>query len=261
MKAGSLIVLAAPLLVASILSVGEATSAGKTKTGRTNTQPRNEPNAVESFVKRATQELFDAVAKGDTAVWGDYLSGDALYTDEEGHVMTKAALLAELHPLPAGYHGTIRLAHPKVVISEETAVLTADCMETLELYGQTLETRFHTTGTWVRRLEGWKLLAAQTMVLPSEHRKVDVDPASFGTYAGTYALAPKVTYTVTREGKKLFGQRSGRAKEELLPLGRDRFFRKGANRGEKIFARNATGKIMRMVDRRDNNDLVWTRIE
>jgi hypothetical protein len=223
--------------------------------------PRNEPHPVESFLKRASQEMFDAVATGDSAVWSRYLLGDGLFTDEEGNTMTKAEFLAELHPLPDGYHGTIRLAHPRVVIDEETAVLTTDLDEELTLYGQTLKTRFHLTSTWIRRLEGWRMLAAQTSVLPSEHRSVDFDPAGYEPYLGTYALDPEVTYTVTRQGKKLFGERNGRPREELFPLGGDHFYRRGAPRGEKIFTRDASGHVTQMIDRRDNNDLVWKRTE
>src|SRR6185436_17049319 len=105
----------------------------------------NEPHAEEKFFVRATQEMCDAVATGDTAVWSRYMVGDCLVTDEEGNTMTKARFLAELHPLPKGYRGTIRVTHPRVVVLGETAALTADLDETLTLYGQTLKTHFHTT--------------------------------------------------------------------------------------------------------------------
>ena len=72
---------------------------------------------------------------------------------------------------------------------------------------------------------------------------------------------PQVTYTVTREGDRLFGQRSGRAKEELLPLCTDMFYRRGVWRGEKVFERGAQGRVVRMLDRRENNDLVWEKVK
>lgn len=72
---------------------------------------------------------------------------------------------------------------------------------------------------------------------------------------------PQVTYTITREGDKLFGQRTGRAKEELLPICKDTLYRKGIWRGEKMFERDGQSKVVRMLDRRENNDLVWKRIK
>ena len=70
-----------------------------------------------------------------------------------------------------------------------------------------------------------------------------------------------MTYTITREGDKLFGQRTGRAKDELLPLCVDIFYRKGVWRGEKVFERDAQGNVVKMLDRRENNDLVWKKVE
>ncbi len=64
-----------------------------------------------------------------------------------------------------------------------------------------------------------------------------------------------------REGDPLFGQRTGRAGEELLPLCGDIFFKKGVWRGEKVFERDAAGKIINLLDRRENNDLVWKKIK
>lgn len=223
--------------------------------------PRNEVHPIDNFLKRAMQEMVDAVAAGDTTVWSRYLAPECLYTDEEGNTSTKRELLVDWHPLPSAYHGTIRLEHPRVVIVGETAVLTTELKEVLELYDQRLETRFHSTSTWVRKLDGWRMIAGQNSVLPSDHKEVDVDPASFDAYVGKYSLAPEVTYSVAREGKKLYGERSGRPKEELFPLGGDRFFRRGANRGEKVFVRDAQGRVTQMIDRRDNNDLIWRRID
>ncbi|MEW6738001.1 MAG: hypothetical protein AB1489_42380, partial [Acidobacteriota bacterium] len=73
--------------------------------------------------------------------------------------------------------------------------------------------------------------------------------------------APSVTYTVIREGDKLIGQRTGRSKEELLPANETTFFRKGTVRGEKIFVKDEKGRVVQMIDRRDNNDLVWKKIK
>ena len=81
------------------------------------------------------------------------------------------------------------------------------------------------------------------------------------SYVGQYQLWPDVSYTITREGEQLFGQRTGRAKEELLPLCSDMFYRKGVWRGEKVFERDNSGKVVKMLDRRENNDLVWKKVK
>jgi hypothetical protein len=69
-----------------------------------------------------------------------------------------------------------------------------------------------------------------------------------------------VEYVVERDGVRLFGKRAGGPREELLPLGADCFFRSGARWGERLFRCDAGGRVDAMLDRRDNNDLVWQRV-
>ncbi|MGA9770025.1 MAG: DUF4440 domain-containing protein [Blastocatellia bacterium] len=213
-------------------------------------------------LRQATQELLDAVAPGDVAVWQKYLAEGCIYTDEEGNVKTKEDLLKELKPLPKGYIGKIKVGEPKFFMQDQVIVMSHRDREELELYGQKLVTWFHSTDTWARQQDGqWRLVAVQVMAIPNERHPMAVSPKKLADYVGQYQLAIDVFYTVTREGDKLFGQRTGRAKEELLPLCADTFYRKGVWRGEKVFERDAGGAVARMLDRRDNNDLVWRKVK
>jgi ketosteroid isomerase-like protein len=226
-----------------------------------NVPARNDAaNATVEQLKRATQELLDAVAPGDVAVWRRYLAEDCIYSDEEGNVKTKQDLLKELKPLPKGYLGSIKMGEPKVLAQENVIVLSHRDREELELYGQKLVTYFQSTDTWAKSQDGqWKLIAVQVMAIPNERKPIPVSPKKLDEYVGQYQLAPDVIYTITREDDKLFGQRTGRAKEELLQLCADTFYRKGVWRGEKVFERDSEGRIVRLLDRRENNDLVWKR--
>jgi aromatic ring-opening dioxygenase catalytic subunit (LigB family) len=62
---------------------------------------------------RRTQELVNSVAVGDQAPWKKYFAEDSMYFDEKGRNMNKAALVADIVPLPAGYSGSIKIARPK----------------------------------------------------------------------------------------------------------------------------------------------------
>jgi len=219
-------------------------------------------NVIIERLKRATQELLDAVAPGDVAVWRKYLAEGCLYTDEEGNVKTKEDLLGELKPLPKGYIGSIKMGEPRVLARENVIVLSHRDREELELYGQKLVTWFHSTDTWAKSQNGdWKLVAVQVMAIPNERKPIALSPKKLDEYVGQYQLAPEVIYTITREGDKLFGQRTGRAKEELLPMYEDAFYRKGVWRGEKVFERDSNGRIVNLLDRRENNDLVWKKLK
>lgn len=213
---------------------------------------------------RLTQSLLDAVASGDTALWARHLAEDGLFTDENGNTATKRKLLANMHPLPPGFSGHIVVANPRVRVAGDAdgsvAIISYDANEDETVFGQALHTRYHQTDSYIRRGGRWVMLASQTQVLPSEHTAVAIDPATLDAYAGTYRLAPTVEYVVTRNGARLLGKRAGRPPEELFPLGADRFFRRGAPRGEKIFERDSTGRVSSMIDRRDNNDLIWRRV-
>jgi hypothetical protein len=219
-------------------------------------------NETVERLKRATQELLDAIAPGNKAVWKRYLAAGSIYADEEGRVLTKDEFIKELNPLPQGYVGSIKIGETKSLVQPGVVVLSHRDREDLELYGQKIVTYFHMTNTWAKQADGqWKLVSTQVMAIPNERKPTTIDSNSLSAYVGIFELAPQVTYTITRDGDRLFGQRTGRAKEELLPHCVDVFYRKGTWRGEKVFERDAHGRVIAMFDRRENNDLVWRRVK
>jgi len=243
----------------SVLVTCASTSA--TALGQT---PATKGSAAETVerLKRATQELLDAIAPGNKAVWEHYLAAGSIYADEEGRVLTKDEMIKELNPLPSGYIGSIKIGDTKSLVQDGVVVLSHRDREELRLYGQTIITYFHMTNTWAKQADGqWQLVSTQVMAIPNERKPAAIDPKSLSAYVGQYELAPQVTYTVTLEGDKLFGQRIGRTKEELLPFCVDVFYRKGSWRGEKVFNRDAQGRVIAMFDRRENNDLVWRKVK
>ncbi|HYP28872.1 MAG TPA: nuclear transport factor 2 family protein, partial [Blastocatellia bacterium] len=167
-------------------------------------------SATEEELKKITQELLDSVAAGDKAVWDKYLADTCLYSAEDGRTLTKAQLLEELRPLPSGYVGRLRVANPQVREYGDTAIITYDAMEELEIHGQMIKTRFHTTDTYLRRAGRWQMIASQVLAVPSELTPARLNPNLYDDYAGEYELAPGVTYRVSRAGDKRVGQRTGR---------------------------------------------------
>ena len=246
--------------IATIDRAGIKSIAGKSlPTGSAQIQPDNE---IVAQLKQATQELLDAIAPGYKSVWQRYLAAGSIYADEEGRVLTRDDLLDELKPLPKGYVGSIKIGDTKAVVQDNVVVLSHRDREELELYNQKIVTFYHMTNTWVRQRDGqWQLVSTHVMAIPNERKPMVIDPKSLDAYIGQYELAPDVAYVIAREGDKLFGQRTGRAKEELLPLCTDVFYRKGVWRGEKVFERGEQGRVVRMLDRRENNDLVWKKVK
>ena len=217
------------------------------------------PQITQTELVRRTQELFDAVAPGDKTPWQKYFADDCMYFDEKGHNMNKAELVADIAPLPKGFSGSIRIANVKSHIEGDVAIMSYDMDEKESVFGQDLSARYHATDTWMRRHGQWQIVAGQVLRYYEDPAPGNADSRSFTQYAGTYELTPGTTMRVFSEGSQLFRQRGQKAKELLVPESGDIFFRKGVE-GRTLFGRAQDGKVDRLIDRRNNEDIVWKKI-
>jgi hypothetical protein len=215
----------------------------------------------EKELVRIAQELFDAIAIGNKPVWEKYVAADVIYTDENWRILTKKDLVDSLAPLPKGYSGSIRMSNIQSRINGDAAVLSYRALEEERVFEQKLTPTYLVTDTYFKRNGQWQMVASHISVLPSERKAVSVSPKRLEPLVGQYELSPGNTYTIMIEGDKLIGQRFGRSKEELLAADENTFFPKGTVRGEKVFVRDASGRTLQMLDRRENNDLVWTKVK
>jgi hypothetical protein len=208
---------------------------------------------------RRTQELLDAVAGGDQRPWREYYADDAMFFDERGRSMDKTALVADITPLPKGYSGSIKVMKPQSRILGHTAILSYDLDESETVYGQDQKARYHGTDTWLYRNGKWQIVATQMFRYYEDPAPGKVDAARLNDYVGTYEVTPGVTMTVTRDGDKLFSKREKRPQQVLVPETCDLFFRPGVE-GRMLFRRNDNGKVDALIDRRNNEDIVWKKM-
>src|SRR6266404_5064379 len=206
---------------------------------------------------RRTQELYDAIVPGNQVPWKQYFANDCIFSDEKGRTMDKTKLVADITPMPAGYSGAIKIANVQSRILGDTAVLSYDSNETETIFGQNLTARYHTTDTWLRRNGEWKIIASQAHRYYEDPAVGKADPKKFADYIGTYELAPGQTRSVIADGDKLFVERNGK-KEQLLPETSEIFFRKGVE-GRILFRYATTGKVDALIDRRNNEDVIWRK--
>src|SRR5438067_2633850 len=216
----------------------------------------NIPLTQEELVRR-TQELYDAVAFANQAPWKKYFADDCIFADEKGRVFDKSKLVADITPLPVGYSGAIKIENAQSRIIGNTAILSYDADETETIFGQNLTARYHVTDTWLRRNGDWQIIASQAHRYYEDPAVGKADPKKFADFIGTYELAPGQTRSITAEDGKPFIERKGK-KEELLPETSDLFFRKGVE-GRILFHYNAKGKVDALIDRRNNEDVVWAK--
>jgi ketosteroid isomerase-like protein len=219
-----------------------------------------QPGITQAELVRRTQELSDSVAVGDQTPWKKYYADDCVYFDEKGRSMEKAALVADVSPLPAGYSGSIKVTNAKSHIEGDVAILSYDQDETETIFGQSMTARYHETDTWMRRNGQWQIVAGQVLRYYEDPAAGTIDASRLPKYAGTYELAAGNTLTISTNGKLLYRQRGERPKDVLLPEATDIFFRKGVE-GRILFRFGADGKVDALIDRRNNEDVVWKKIK
>jgi hypothetical protein len=214
------------------------------------------PITQDELVSR-TQELYDALVPGNQAPWKKYFANDCIFADEKGRLFDKPKLIADINPMPAGYSGTIKIENAQSRIIGNTAILSYDANETETIFGQKLKARYHITDTWLQRNDNWQIIASQAHRYYEDPAMGKADPKKFADYIGTYELAPGQTRSVIADGDKLFAERKGK-KEQLLPETSEIFFRKGVE-GRVLFRYDAHGKVDALIDRRNNEDVIWRK--
>jgi hypothetical protein len=117
-----------------------------------------EATGEELVLRRITQELLDAVAPGDRAVWERHLDETVIHIDENGDRRTKAELVAQIEPLPPGLRGRLTVASFAARISGDVAVTVHEDQEELDYFGQSLRSGFRSLDTWRRTPKGWRLI-------------------------------------------------------------------------------------------------------
>jgi hypothetical protein len=212
---------------------------------------------TEEELVRRTQELYDAILSGNQEPWKKYFADDCIFADEKGRVFDKPKLIADITPLPAGYSGTIKVENAQSRITGNAAILSYEADETETIFGQKLKARYHVTDTWLQRNGNWQIIASQAHRYYEDPAVGKADPKKFADFIGMYELARGQTRSVNGEGDKLFVERNGK-KEELLPETSEIFFRKGIE-GRILFRYSATGKVDALIDRRNNEDVIWRK--
>jgi hypothetical protein len=183
--------------------------------------------------------------------------------------MNKEALVADMTGLPPGSSGTIKVKNPWSHIEGNVAILGYDLDETEIIFGQVEKARYHETDTWMRRNGEWRIVAGQVLRYYEDPAAGEADPRAFADYVGTYELAPGKPLTISRDGDVLYRQRGEGPKDELIPEATGIFFRKGVE-GRILFRRGVpgkggqgrvgAGKVDALIDRRNNEDVVWKKV-
>lgn len=212
-----------------------------------------------AVVMRQTGELNDAITNGQPAVWARYLHEACIYTDEDGAVSTKAEMVPQIAPLPAGISGNLSMVDYQTHRAGDTLIGTYIIDEHENYHGAQLHCQYRNTMTWIKTPDGWRLLAGQSLALRTDPAEIALTTAQQNDYVGLYRLDAQTTYTITRGADGLSGQQSGGRARPLKAEIRDMLFNPGRPRYRYIFMRDAHGRVDRLIQRREAWDMVWVR--
>jgi hypothetical protein len=207
------------------------------------------------------QALMDALVPGDRTTWIATLDKRFVMIDENGEVSDYDRSIAQVTPLPKGASGHIDVTEWKTTVFGASAVSNHLDDEHENFHGQQLHALYRVTATWLRESGDWKLIAMQTIALRQDPPSVTLPDRLMAEYAGRYRAAPDYVYTITRKGGRLYGATNDAKPVEIKAELADVLFTPGQPRTRKIFTRDASGRIAGFVSRREERDVVFTRMK
>jgi ketosteroid isomerase-like protein len=207
------------------------------------------------------QELSDAITSGTPAVWGKYLDPEVIYAEEDDSYKGKDGMIKEVHPLPQGLGGEIKVELLSYHEDGDTAVALFRQHEIERYYGQAIHASYLLSTVWKKRTAGWRQIEGQVLAERTDPPSITLSTIDLQKFAGAYKLKDsEPTYTITLTDGKLMGGRTGKALSQWDAETRDVFFIRGDPRIRKIFQYDATGNVTGFIERRESWDIVWNKV-
>jgi hypothetical protein len=207
------------------------------------------------------QAMMDALVPGDRTTWIATLDRRFVQIDETGEVSNYDQSIAQVTPLPKGASGHIDVTQWKTTVFGDSAVTTHLDDEHEDFHGQHLHALYRVTGTWLKEQGDWKLVAMQTIALRQDPPSVTLPDRLMAEYAGRYRGGPDYVYAITRKDGRLYGATNEGKPTEIRAELADVLFTPGQPRTRKIFTRDASGRITGFLSRREERDVVFTRMK
>jgi hypothetical protein len=213
------------------------------------------------WFEATTQELYDAVAAGDKVPWDRILDASCVITTEDGEVLDKPRFLAQMHPLPPGFLGRIKVRSLTVRAVGDAAVVHYWLDETEDVPGQQLRTTYVETDTYRRSKDSWTAVAMQTTVVPRDLEPIPVLSRDWSALIGQYRLgdgdaSPDDVFM--RDGALYYG-RDAKTARRLIPLAPLVFYAQGSIHII-VFVQDASGTVNELRELHKYNEVRMTRV-
>ncbi|HJU06929.1 MAG TPA: nuclear transport factor 2 family protein [Rhodanobacteraceae bacterium] len=218
------------------------------------------PPQLRDEIVSLSQQLMDAIGEGRKDVWQRIAADDAVIVDEFGRRQGKKDIVDSLRPFPPGFSGSIEIRDPRVNVYGDTAVIECEEYERETVFGQKLVVRYIAINTFVRRNGEWKLVAMEDVTLPTPPPKLLVSGLQLSDYAGVYRYGPDRAWTFSVQGDRLsYTTKPGRPAIIAEPVAKDVFMEDNDERNLLVFRRDASGRVVALIERRKFNDLKLDR--
>lgn len=209
---------------------------------------------VAALIKRQSQEFSDASASGDAAVLDRYLDDRVTFMIEDGSVVSKHDIVASAGPAPNGMSNHLVQTDFNVEVYGTVAVTRFTDQSTVTVAGQVSHTNYRSTEVWQKEAAGWRMISSQTIAVPQDPPAITLPTTVLDEYAGTYKAGADFTFVITRHGDELTGAVNGGKPYAMKAEMKDVLFTPGQPRLRRIVQRDAGGKVIGVISRRDGHD-------
>jgi hypothetical protein len=207
-----------------------------------------------------TQQLVNGIAVGDTTAWNSYLDDSCLITSENGSVKTKQEFIKGIGVPPSYYKVSETIVNPifKFHINVIVFCYTADLL--LEAFGQKRLTEICQTDTWIEKNNHWLLISSAALDKPNFPKAQKIFAPIINEIAGVYQLNETLGYRVFQDSAKLYIQRFGGKRNELICESDYVFYLVGSPLLRYIFIHDKDNKIVQLKVRRSGEGFIFDKI-
>ena len=214
------------------------------------------PEEDKNTIRRQSQEFSDASASGNAKILDLYLDNDVVFMEESGQLDTKQDIVGSAKAPPDGMSNRLTQSDFTIQLHGDVAVTSFTDNATTSVFGQKSTSRFRSTEVWLREKGTWKMISSQTLALPEDPPPLAWPAAKLAEYVGTYGAGPKLKVIIGQTKGALTTSTNGATASPLSIEAPDILFVAGQPRQRRVFARDATGRIIGFSTRRDGHDII-----
>jgi Domain of unknown function (DUF4440) len=192
---------------------------------------------------------------------GEDVADDCIITTEDGKFLSKASMVEDVRPLPAGFAAHIRV-HDLTVKRVGGAAIVHYWLDEVEtIFGQELRTTYVQTDVYQRTGGVWRVIAQQETVVPRDLEAVAVDAKEWNLLVGDYSYSDRATshYHVFQRNGALLGGKDEKTSTRLIPLAPLVFFQQGSIH-IMVFVKNSSGTINEVRELHEYNEIRMKRV-